>query len=78
MFDTEEERKSYDTIYENNTLKSGYRYDLDIIRKFRDLGLIETYFDRYRQLSYRININHPYYIKRKRSEKLNIIKNESY
>ena len=77
MFETEE-KLTYDSIYENNCLEPGFKYDLIVLRNLKDLGLIESYFDRDKDLSYRVNKKHPYYIKRKRSENLNKIKDESY
>lgn len=77
MFETEEEL-TYDSIYENGVLKPGFEYDYIILKNLKDLGLIESYFNRDKDLSYRVNKKHPYYIKRKRSENLNKIKDESY
>ncbi len=52
--------------------------DFDILINLRKSNLIYSFIDSENTLCYKLRKDHPYYTKRKRSEKLNIIKDETY
>lgn len=78
---TFDEERIYNFIYEDGIIKySSILTDIDfnILVNLRKSNLIYSFIDFENNLCYELRKDNPYYIKRKRSENLNKIKDESY
>lgn len=78
---TFDEERIYNFIYEDGIIRySSILADIDfnILVNLRRSNLIYSFIDSENNFCYKLRKDHPYYIKRKRSEKLNKIKDESY
>ena len=78
---TYDQKRIYDILYKDGIIKySSILTDIDfnILVNLRKRNLIYSFIDSENNLCYVPWKDHAYYIKRKRSEKLNKIKDESY
>ena len=78
---TYDQKRIYDILYKDGIIKySSILTDIDfnILVNLRKSNLIYSFIDLENNLCYKLRKDHPYYIKRKRSENLNKIKDESY
>ncbi len=78
---TYDQKRIYDILYKDGIIKySTILSDIDfnILVNLRKSNLIYSFIDSENNLCYKLRKDHPYYIKRKRSENLNKIKDETY
>ncbi len=78
---TYDQKRIYDILYKDGIIKySSILTDIDfnILVNLRKSNLIYSFIDSENNLCYKLRKDHPYYIKRKRSENLNKIKDETY
>ena len=78
---TFDEERIYNFIYEDGIIRySSILEDIDfnILINLRKRNLIYSFIDLENNLCYKLRNDNPYYIKRKRSENLNKIKDETY
>ena len=76
-----DQKRVYDILYKDGIIKySSILEDIDfnILVNLRRSNLIYSFIDLENNLCYKLKKDHPYYIKRKRSENLNKIKDETY
>ena len=78
---TFDEERIYNFIYEDGIIKYNTiltDIDFNILINLRKSNVIYSFIDLENNLCYKLRKDNPYYIKRKRSENLNKIKDESY
>ena len=78
---TFDEERIYNFIYEDGIIKYNTiltDIDFNILVNLRKSNLIYSFIDSENNLCYKLRKDNPYYIKRKRSENLNKIKDETY